>query len=290
LDSSRDAEIDLHIHSSASDGTFTPTEILSTAVMLNLKAIAITDHDTIQGSREALAAGIPTNLEFITGVEISAAPPPGFNLTGSIHILGYSIDLDNHRLIKTLEVLRKSRENRNPKILGRLNQLGIQVSPEDLQREAGDAMVGRPHIAAAMVTKGYAVSIDDAFDRLLGKGKPAYVDKYRIPSEEAVHVILEAGGVPVLAHPLLTGLENSRLEALLLRLKEMGMMGIEAYYPEHPPDSVALYLALARRHDLLVTGGTDFHGEIKPEIQMGFGAGDFGVTYELIPKLRSAGT
>jgi predicted metal-dependent phosphoesterase TrpH len=278
--------IDLHIHSTASDGTLSPLEILRLARKLNLGAIAITDHDTVDGAKEALALEIPASLQFLTGVEISAEPPPSFSSPGSFHILGYAIDPDDPVLNQTLRKLQEARKNRNPRIIEILNDLGFNLALSEVQEESGECQLGRPHIAQLMVTKGYVHSIDEAFDRYLGKGRPAYVDKYRIGSARAIEIILDAGGVPVLAHPfLLQAQDDTVLEDLVVTLMEMGLMGMEVYYPEHPPDKTADYIKIAKKHRLLMTGGTDFHGAIKPEIQMGFGNGDLFIPYELYERL-----
>jgi len=153
LDYNNNATIDLHIHSTASDGTFSPAEILALAQDLNLAAIAITDHDTVNGSKEALGIGVPPSLKFLTGVEISAAPPPSFPYSGSFHILGYSIKIDDPLLNKTLATLQEARKNRNPEIIGRLNSMSVAVSMDELLNEVGDGQLGRPHIARLMVKK-----------------------------------------------------------------------------------------------------------------------------------------
>ncbi len=288
MDCNNNAGIDLHIHSTASDGTFSPAEILALAQDLNLAAIAITDHDTINGSKEALGIGVPPSLKFLTGVEISASPPPSFPYSGSLHILGYSIKIDNPLLNKTLATLQEARKNRNPGIIDRLNSMGIAVSMDELLNEVGGGQLGRPHIARLMVKKGYVESIKEAFDKYLGKGKPAYVDKYRIDCSRAIEVILDAGGIPVIAHPYLLNPGNiEEIEEFVITLKAMGLKGIEVYYPEHSQDNISKLEDIANRHGLLMTGGTDFHGSLKPEIKMGSGKGDFLVPYILYEKLVS---
>ena len=280
--------IDLHIHSNASDGTFSPSEILALAQNLNLGAIAITDHDTVDGSKEALGIGIPPSLKFLTGVEISASTPPSFPYSGSFHILGYSINIDNPLLNKTLGRLQEARKDRNPLILDRLNSLGIDLSMSELLSEVGDAQLGRPHIARLMVKKGYVKSINEAFDKYLGKGKPAYFDKYRIDCSRAIEVILGAGGIPVIAHPFFINPRDvADIEDLIISLKKMGLKGIEVYYPAHSPYVISQLADMANRHELLMTGGTDFHGSLKPEIKMGSGRGDFFVPYILYEKLMA---
>jgi len=281
--------IDLHIHSTASDGSLSPLEILSLAKDLNLGAIAITDHDTIDGVKDAISCGIPPSLKFLTGVEISAEPPPSFPFSGSLHILGYAIDLNDTFLSQTLSVLQESRRNRNPRILELLSNLGIELTLDELRNEAGDCQLGRPHIAQLMVAKGFVKSVNEAFKKYLGNDKPAYVDKYRIDCDRAIQIITNAGGIPVLAHPYLIPMKNEKmLEALIVTLKEMGLKGIESYYPEHPPGLIARYNEMADRYNLLTTGGTDFHGSIKPEIKMGSGKGDLYIPYQLYKNLISS--
>ncbi|MBT8351423.1 MAG: PHP domain-containing protein [Deltaproteobacteria bacterium] len=277
--------IDLHIHSTASDGTLSPAEILKLAQKLKLKAIAITDHDTIDGAKEALRAGITPSIKFLTGVEISAASPPSIFHAGSFHILGYYIRLDDPQLNETLAVLQQARKNRNPLIVKRLNSLGFEFSLEDVSSEIGDAQLGRPHIARYMLKRGFVKSIDEAFRKYIAQGKPAYVDKYRVDCKRAIQIILDAGGIPVLAHPILLNFNKDETTELFALLKDMGLKGVEVYYPGTSPDMTAFYIELAERFGLLKTGGTDFHGSLKPDIQMGSGRGNFFVPYEIYEKL-----
>jgi len=278
--------IDLHIHSTASDGTFSPCEILALAKKLNLAAIAITDHDTVAGSKEAIDTGIPSEIKFLTGVEISVVPPSSFSCSGSFHILGYSFRLDDPVLNQTLNTLQMARKNRNPGIIERLKNLGFDTSIEEVIEFTGGGQTGRPHIARLMAEKGFVGSINEAFDKYLGKGKPAYVDKYRIECGMAIEIIIGAGGIPVLAHPSLINICDSRnFEDLIADLKEMGIKGIEAYYPEHSKAQISYYVKLAEKHKMLITGGTDFHGSLKPDVSMGSGRGDFHVPYHLYENL-----
>jgi len=286
LEFSRHAGIDLHIHTTASDGTFTPEQVISHALQLKLKAIAITDHDTVAGSKEALRSGIPPSLGFLTGVEISSTPPSFYPGSGSFHLLGYSIRLDDPRLNRTLEQLQQARKNRNPAIINRLNELGISITLDEVRKEAGKGQLGRPHIAQLLVKKKVVASIDEAFDQFLGTGKPAYVDKQRVECFQAIEIILDAGGVPVLAHPGLLGYKTeNQLDELIGKLKKAGIQGVEVYYSGHTPDQTRLCAELTQRHDLLMTGGSDFHGAIQPEIEMGSGQGDLIVPYVLFEKL-----
>ena len=290
MDSNQHAGIDLHIHTTASDGTLTPQQVISRAQRINLKAIAITDHDTVVGSQEAVNCGIPPSLGFLTGVEISAAPPPFYSGAGSFHLLGYSIRLDDTRLNRTLSNLQQSRKERNPAIIKRLNRLGIDIDLDDVRREAGDGQLGRPHIAHIMVKKGMVASIDEAFDRYLGTGKPAYVDKQRVECSTAIEIIREAGGIAVLAHPSLLKFKNEDgLDKLIGKLKKSGLRGVEVYYSGHSPAQTRLYAELARRHGLLMTGGSDFHGDIQPNIEMGSGLGELTIPYNLYEVLMQHG-
>ena len=282
--------IDLHIHSTASDGTLSPSEILSLAEKLPLGAFAITDHDTIAGSKEVLCLKRSIDLQFLTGVEISVSPLSSFQEPGTFHILGYGIDVDDRTLNENLDLLKTARENRNPKIIQRLNEIGVVLTLEDVIEDAGQTdQMGRPHIAQALIKRGYATSIDDAFQTYLAVGKPAYVDKFRLECEKAIETIRCAGGIPILAHPFLLKLKKGvDLEAFILMLKSIGLMGIEAYYPDHTSEQTGRYIEIAHHHNLLITGGTDFHGTLKPQIQMGSGTGDFSVPYELYEKIATA--
>ena len=276
------SKIDLHIHSSASDGSLTPAEILDMALSLNLGAIAITDHDTVEGSRNALAIGIPSSLKFLSGVEISAGPPPEYPIHGSLHILGYGFEPDDPDLNRLLEKLQVARNERNPRIIQKLNDLGIALSLDDVRREAKDSQLGRPHIATGLVKKGVVSSYEEAFVRYLGNGKPAYVDKYRVPCQEAIHAIRSAGGLAVLAHPgLIRELDPPSLELLVTALVPMGLGGIEVFYPQHHASTTAQLANLARQTGLLQTGGSDFHGNINPDVRMGTGRGNLNVPYSI---------
>ncbi len=278
--------IDLHIHSTASDGTCDPLEIVFMAAEMGLQAISITDHDTLEGSRCALAGAIPEQLNFIPGVEISAAPPEGFAISGSLHILGYGVDPNHPPLEQALCELQQARDQRTPKIIERLNQLGIAVTVNDVMAQAGQGSAGRPHIALAMIKAGVVKDVNEAFDHYLSKGQPAYVDKYRLEIQRTFNLIHEAGGVSVLAHPyLIPGEQTQTVPALIECLKGMGLMGIEAHYPEHTAEATSFYLELARRYDLIVTGGTDFHGDLLPSIQLGRGYGDLHIPMSLYETL-----
>ena len=281
--------IDLHIHSSASDGSLSPAAILENALKLNLAAIAITDHDSIDGSQEALRSGIPASLRFLTGVEISAAYPPFFPGSGSFHILGYGIRLEDPGLNQTLTKLQKVRKNRNPKIVKRLNELGFLISLKDVQQIVDEGQIGRPHIALTLKQKGYVASIDEAFEKLLGAHKPAYIEKERLGCKETIEMIRAAGGIAALAHPgLLDIADKSQLETLIQNLINIGMGALEVYYPQHTAEQTEQFAHLAKQYDLLMTGGTDFHGALTPEIRMGSGNGNLFVPYQIYDALMGA--
>jgi predicted metal-dependent phosphoesterase TrpH len=257
--------IDLHTHSNASDGSCPPRKVVRLAKQRGLKALALTDHDTIDGLAEAVAAGEEFGLEIIPGVEISAKHP-----IGSMHILGYFLDYESDLLAQRLAVLKQARQDRNPQIIDKLNQLGIPLTMEQVERISGGGQMGRPHIARALYEGGLVRSIQEAFDIYLGNHGLAYVSKFRFPPEEAMAMIREAQGIPVLAHPFTLGLHTSEtLRPLLKELKALGLAGVECYYPEHSFGQEALYLYLARELGLLITGGSDFHGDNKPEVSLG---------------------
>ena len=274
--------IDLHTHTTASDGTFSPAEVASMAKKAGLAAVAITDHDTIDGVDEALERGRDIGLEVVPGVEISAEFP-----TGTMHILGYYPDYRDGNFQKRLGILQEARKNRNPDIVARLNAAGIEITMEEAAARAGDGQIGRPHFAGLMLEKGYVQNIQEAFDHFLAKGKPAYVDKFRFPPEEAVDMILRAGGVPVLAHPYTLKLDRDRLEDVVAELKEFGLAGLEVYYSDHTSAMVEEYFALAGRFDLIPTGGSDFHGDNKKEIELGKGRGDLAVPSEILNGIKN---
>ncbi len=280
--------IDLHIHSSASDGTLAPAQILTRAGRQGLGAVSITDHDTVAGCRQALAAPLPPGLHFLTGIEISSQPPGEFNLPGSLHILGYGIDIADDDLLRAVEKLQEARRKRLPEMTARLRGLGIDISDAEIRRAVGSSQPGRPHLASALVQKGVAASIDEAFDRYLGNGRPAYVPKYRLPWRQAIDVIRGAGGIAVLAHPGLIALPDGKeLEALVRHLADAGLGGIECYYPRHSDRETRRCIDLAAGLDLAVTGGTDYHGAISPDLQLGSGPGGFYVPWELYPALTA---
>ena len=276
--------VDLHLHTTASDGAMSPSELVKYAKKKGLQAIAITDHDTIEGLEEGLSEGERIGFEVVPGIEISAEHSPG-----SMHLLGYFLDFHHPLLKERLAYLQSARAERNPKIAAKLNQLGIKVTYEDVIRISGGGQVGRPHFAQVLLDKGYVKSFQEAFDRFLKKGAPAYEDKVRFTPMEALHFINEAKGVGVLAHPNTLGTNGyADLERLIFQLKGYGLKGIEVYYPEHNGLAVAQYKMLAERHGLLATGGTDYHGLEKDGLDIGVGRGGMRLPYSLVEDLKAA--
>jgi predicted metal-dependent phosphoesterase TrpH len=286
LDSKQSGGIDLHVHSTASDGTHSPQELVAMAAKLGLQAISITDHDTLDGSRQAFKCDIPPALKLLSGIEISVQAPAYGTVKGGLHILGYGIDPDNPPLLQALKKFQNIRKERILRIVDQINQLGIPLTLQMVKNEAGGGTSGRPHVASAMVKAGYAKDINDAFDRYLGNGKPCCIGKERMTCEKAFELIQAAGGIPVLAHPYLIPCRSrDDLNRLVKSLCDLGLKGLEIYYPEHTPENIAHYSQLADQYGLLRTGGTDYHGELIPEIALGRGSGDFYVPYELFTKM-----
>ena len=246
------AKIDLHIHTTVSDGKYTPAEIVQKAAELKLEVIAITDHDTIDGIPVALdtAKDYPL-LQVIPGVELSTDTPKG-----EIHVLGYFVDYSNNEFKANLQKMRGSRLQRARKIVDKLSQLGVSIEWQRVQEIAGEGALGRPHIAQAMLEKGYIDSFSDAFRKYIGHNGPAYVERDKLTPVEAVELILAADGLPVLAHPLTA----NEVEATIIELKAAGLVGIEAYYSGYSPGDVNQLIQLASQHGLIATGGTDYHG------------------------------
>lgn len=245
---------DLHVHTRASDGDFDPEQVVSQARNSGLEAVAVTDHDTTAGTQEALASAQKHGIEVIAGVEISAIFEPG-----TLHILGYFPSYP-HGFEQALKPLQEARKLRFPRMIEKLNMLGIGISLDDVLKIAGNAQIGRPHIAKALIGKGSVRDFEEAFSRYLAKGRPAYVEKEKMSPEEAIRVILAHGGIPVLAHPFTLELEESKFRRFIRELADYGLIGIEISYPEHTRSQKRLFTRIAQEHGLLVTGGTDYHG------------------------------
>ncbi|MDY0132273.1 MAG: PHP domain-containing protein [Desulforegulaceae bacterium] len=274
--------IDLHIHTTASDGVYSPKEILEMASDLDLEAISITDHDTIEGSKQALELKGKNFPDILTGVEISSTAPKKFKIPGSVHLLGYRFDPEDQSLEDELVLLRNSRKNRNPLIVEKLKEQGIEISMESLEQFSGDVQIGRAHLGRYLFEKGYVENVEQAFQKYLGKGKPCYVDKYKIPIKKAIEKIKSAGGVPVIAHPgLIDSYEKDDFRKFFEYLKELGLEGIEVFYPGHSKSLRSFFLNETKRLGLLSTGGSDFHGYKNEGLVLGRGRNNLNIPYSV---------
>ena len=273
--------IDLHVHSTFSDGSLTPEQLVDNALDIGLTALGLTDHDCTGGIDRFMAACALKGLNGIPGVEISADVKHG-----TLHVLGYFIDHRNRAFESVLENIRSGREARNRKILTKLNELGFKLTWDEVASYAGEDVIGRPHFAQAMVAKGYVAGTKKAFDLYLGKGKPGYVDRFRLLPADSMEIILKAGGVPVLAHPFTLDLDSKMLDEYVKELVDAGLQGIEGYYSEYTPQQQKEYQELAMKYHLVLTGGSDFHGGINPDVKLGSGFGSLRAPDELAERLR----
>jgi 3',5'-nucleoside bisphosphate phosphatase len=244
--------VDLHVHTNASDGRYSPAEIVRRAVQAGVAVLAITDHDTVSGINPALdTAKTFHNITIIPGIEINTDIP-----NGEAHILGYFIDCTNPELLTTLKEIRESRQDRGRKMVIKLEHLGLPLSWERVSELANTESIGRPHIAQVMLEKGYISSLKEAFDKYIGRNGPAYVERLKISPVQAVQMVLKSKGIPVLAHPLTV----KEPETLIRELKEDGLEGIEVYYGSYTKTEISLLLNLANRYSIIATGGSDYHG------------------------------
>ena len=279
--------IDLHFHSTFSDGRFTPEELAEKVKAIGLKAVSLTDHDTTAGSENFKKALEATDIEVIPGVELSVTPPDA-NSNMNIHMLGYYIDINNSALQTALEEVRDGRESRNKKIIKKLNDLGFDITYDEVSAYAGEYVVGRLHFAYALIARKIVGQKQRAFDNYLGKGKPAYVERFRLTAADSIRLIREAGGVPVLAHPITLGLGYNNLYDFVSSLKDLGLVGMEIYYSEHKAKHIRDYLSIADKLDLIATGGSDFHGEGNDILHLGVGFGNLNVPDSVVDNLKAA--
>ena len=274
--------IDLHCHSTFSDGSLAPEQLIAEAAKIGLAALALTDHDTVAGLPRFLAAAAGTAVRAVPGVELSVDCS-----SGVMHMLGYWMDTANPELIRQMEWIRNGREMRNRGMLEKLNALGFAMTWEEVQALAGEDVVGRPHFGQVMIQKGYAKDKNEVFDKWLGDGKPAYVDRPRLTAAAAVAVIRQAGGVAVLAHPFTLRVSRDALASLFFELAAAGLAGVECYYSEHSAELTKEFLAMARQANLVPTGGSDFHGEVSPGIRLGVGFGGLNVPDDVLAQLEA---
>lgn len=276
-------EVDFHSHTVHSDGTLTAAQLVELAKQKGIKALALTDHDTTSGLEEAMAAGERLGVELIPGIEISVVYDPG-----TMHILGYFIDHRAEKLQKAIRRLQEDRNERNPQIVTKLNALGMNITLEEVEQESGGGQVGRPHFARVLVKRGYVRDFEEAFEKYLSKNAPAYVDKRRVSPEDGIRMIREAGGIAVLAHPKLLRARRPReFDEVLDRLVASGLGGIEAYSSCQNEQEARQFRAAGEARHIFVTGGSDFHGDNKGEVELG-NMGDWArLGYELVEAMRA---
>lgn len=265
---------DLHVHTTASDGRFSPEEVVEKAAQRGLSVLSITDHDTINGIEPALlAVSRYPGLTLVPGVEVSTDVPDG-----EIHVLGYFIDYRDRELALKLEQMRDSRINRGRRMVEKLADLGLHIEWERVQSIAGSGSIGRPHVAQALLEKGLVSSAREAFDKYIGRAKPAYVERDKMTPEEVVIILAKSGGLPVLAHPA----DIPDLEQRITQLQRVGLVGMEVYYSSYNERTVKQLAALASKYNLVATGGSDFHGHDEAHET---GIGDVPIPPECVEKL-----
>ncbi len=272
--------VDFHTHSTCSDGTLTPTELVNHAKNSGLSAFALTDHDSVDGIKEAKKEAERIGMEFIPGIEFSAADDT------ETHIIGLFIDPENEELLNTISKLKGSRKRRMEEICAKLRALGFNITHEEALDLAGGTFVGRAHIAKLMVQKGYCETIQECFEKYIGLNKPAYAEKNELTAEEAVKAIRASGGLAFLAHLNQTKYDISELRNLLIKLKYAGLNGIEGYYPEYTEEHIKEYRNLANELSLALSGGSDYHADMKPHISIGTGKGNLSIPYYILENMK----
>lgn len=269
--------VDLHTHSTYSDGLLSPAALVKAAAARGVRTLALTDHDTVAGIPEARAAGAALGVEVIPGVELSTSLGRG----GEIHLLGYFVDIDDPTLLETLAGYARDRAERMERMIERLRRIGAPVDPARVTALAGHGTMGRPHLGRVLVEAGYARDLTDAFDRYIGGGKPAYVPRPRVDPADAIALVRAAGGVPTLAHPFSVG----GVESVLDRLVPAGLLGMEVDYGEYPPEDRETLRQIAARRGLIATGGSDYHG---PDARAARELGSVEVPMAAVEALREA--
>ncbi len=272
-------KIDLHVHTTASDGTFTPAEVIRLASETRLAAVAITDHDTVSGYQEAAALGQYYGIEVVPGIEIST------RFHGAVHILGYFIDLECAELKEELSKIVSERDRRNQEICRMMQEDGLPVHYEEMKSRFGE-VIGRPHFAKILVELGYAESEQESFRKYMEKGQRYFQRRTLLSIERSIDIICISGGIPVLAHPFQYMLGDAGLRELIVYCKDLGLLGMECFYSGYSIEQSDYLKRLAAEYGLLVTGGSDFHGSVKPHIKLGTGTGSLQVPYTLLDRLR----
>lgn len=276
----REKLIDLHTHSTCSDGSMTPDELVKHAAENGLAAIALTDHDTVSGVEEAVSAGERYGVEVVPAIEFSVKSQT------ETHILGYFIDVHNPVLKEILGEIIEKRIERNVMTAKLLKDLGFDVTLEEAASLAPGGIVGRAHFARVMMNKGYVSSVKEAFEKYLSSGKPAYFGNQKLEAETAIQAIHSAGGVAFLAHPHLIKISDERLEKYLEELKSYGLDGLEGYYTDYDEEMQTKFQAMAKKHSLEISGGTDFHAAMKPHISIGKGTGNMAIPYSVLERIK----
>lgn len=272
--------IDLHTHSLKSDGSMTPTEVVEEAKKAGLAAIALSDHDSTDGVREAIEAGERLGVEVIPAIEFSVISKT------ETHILGYFIDIDNPDLRNMLKEVVDLRIERNHVTCKRLNELGFDITLEEVRALAPNNFVGRAHFARVLMDKGYIATVKEGFDKYMSVGKYAYCEKQRLSARDAIELITKCGGISFLAHPHLTKLSDDELKEFLTELKGYGLCGLEGYYTDYTPEMQIKYQSMAKELGLMISGGTDFHAKMKPHISIGTGLGNMKIPYSIIEDMK----
>ena len=272
--------IDLHTHSLKSDGSMTPTEVVEEAKKAGLAAIALSDHDSTDGVREAIEAGERLGVEVIPAIEFSVISKT------ETHILGYFIDIDNPDLRNMLKEVVDLRIERNHVTCKRLNELGFDITLEEVRALAPNNFVGRAHFARVLMDKGYIATVKEGFDKYMSVGKYAYCEKQRLSARDAIELITKCGGISFLAHPHLTKLSDDELKEFLTELKGYGLCGLEGYYTDYTPEMQKKYQSMAKELGLMISGGTDFHAKMKPHISIGTGLGNMKIPYSIIEDMK----
>lgn len=274
--------IDLHIHSNRSDGTFTPQEIVSKVCEMGLYGFSLTDHDTIKGIPEILSANIPKNIHFLPGIEISCNTPKH-----EIHILGYGIDYQNINLNQTLLSLREKRLKRNLNMISLFQKDGFPITLEKLQHENPNTVITRAHFSRVLVEEGICKTREQAFKKYLGNNCRYYIPKPFFDPKDALKLIINAGGIPILAHPFQYKFSNQEIQHLIEGLMDYGLKGLEIYHSTHHIGQITKLLEWQKKYNLLGSGGSDFHGTNKPDISIGSGRGSMHVPDHLLDSLTN---
>lgn len=277
--------IDLHTHTNFSDGSLSPAQLVEEALRREVGVLAITDHDEVGAVGPALTYAKDRAIEIVSGVELSI----DYELQGKahLHLLGLFVDHNNEPLRSALFELKSARRERMLEMVSKINALGYPVGVNEIEEQVGYGSAGRPHLASIMVKKGYVTDLYEAFVRYLSKGRPAYVPKKKLKIEPAINLIHSAGGLAILAHPFSLGYDvYDQLGREILKLKETGLDGIEVYYSNHDRYLTQWLHEFALKNDLLMSGGSDFHGAVKPEINLGRGLGNLQIPFEIYKNLK----